>query len=79
MRETQEQIGEVFVMYFQCLFTTEIPRNLHQVLSAVKRKVTPKMNNPLLQDFSAEEVGATLAQMSLLKEPSPNGFNVCFH
>jgi hypothetical protein len=37
------------------------------------------MNNELLREFSAEEVGAALAQMAPLKAPGPDGFNVCFY
>ena len=73
-----DDIGAAFVGYFQRLFTTEAPTNMQKVLSVVKRKVTPAMNNFLLREFTGEEVNEALNQMASLKAPGPDGFSVCF-
>jgi hypothetical protein len=75
---SQDDIGVAFVGYFQRLFTAEAPTNMQKVLSAVKRKVTPTMNNFLLREFTGEEVNEALNQMAPLKAPGPDGFSVCF-
>jgi hypothetical protein len=66
---SQDDIAVAFVGYFQRLFTAEAPTNMQKVLSAVKRKVTPTMNNFLLREFTGEEVNEALNQMAPLKAP----------
>lgn len=71
-------IGEAFVRYFQGLFSAEAPRHMPQVLDAVDSCVTPAMNEYLLREFTVDEVGADLNQMSPLKMPEPDGFSHVF-
>jgi hypothetical protein len=42
-------------------------------------KVTPAMNEGLLQTFTVEEVGTSLNQMAPMKAPGPDGFSACFY
>ena len=76
--ETEDQIGEAFIQYFQNLFTTSGPRQMHNVLAEVDRRVSRSMNDALLKDFTVEEEGAALQQMAPLKAPGPDGFSACF-
>jgi hypothetical protein len=77
-RESQEEIGEAFARYFQDLFNIDGPRNMENALEGLKVRVTPAMNEALLQEFTIEKVGWALAQMDPLKAPSSNGFSICF-
>jgi hypothetical protein len=59
--ESQEEIGETFARYFQNLFNTSGPRNMDHALKGLEVRVTPTMNEALLQEFTTEEVGRALA------------------
>ena len=48
------------------------------VLDAVERRVTPNMNNALLQRYTPDEVRRALFQMHPSKSPSPNGMSPFF-
>jgi hypothetical protein len=51
---------------------------MESCLQVLERRVSEAMNETLLQDFSKEEVQATLFQMAPLKAPSPDGFSTGF-
>jgi hypothetical protein len=51
---------------------------MESCLQVLERQVSEAMNETLLQDFSKEEVQATLFQMAPLKAPSPDGFSTGF-
>ena len=70
-----EQISQVANQYFKELFTTTNPTNMGSVLDAVERRVTPNMNNALLQRYTPDEVRRALFQMHPSKSPSPNGMS----
>jgi hypothetical protein len=76
--ESQEEIRESFARYFQDLFTAGGPINMDWVLDGLEGWVTQTMNEALLQEFTAEEIGRALAQMDPLKAPGPDGFSACF-
>jgi hypothetical protein len=77
--DTQEQVGTAFVHYFTQLFKTKTPCNMMQVVEAIEPCVTPAMNDLLVKEFTVEEVGAALNQMSPLKAPGPDGFSADFY
>jgi hypothetical protein len=72
-------VGIAFVHYFTQLFKTETPCNMMQVVEAIEPCVTPAMNDLLVKEFTVEEVGAALNQMSPLKAPGPDGFSADFY
>lgn len=68
----------MFVRYFQELFTARGSRNLEPILETMDARVTQSMNDSLLKEFTAEEVGRALTQMDPLKAPGPDGFSASF-
>ena len=71
--------GEAFIQYFMQLFTAASSKNMVLVIKAMELRVTPFMNEMLLRDFTVEDVGFTLNQMSPLKAPRSDGFSIDFH
>nr|POE83547.1 hypothetical protein CFP56_48278 [Quercus suber] len=54
--EDLEQVGLVFVDYFDQLFTTSRPRVERELLDAIQTKVTERRNASLIKEFQAGEV-----------------------
>jgi hypothetical protein len=77
--ETQEDIGQAFINYYDNLFTSEFSGDMESCLSATERRVTNDMNNQLLQEFTVAEISEALNQMPALKAPGPDGFAACFY
>lgn len=53
----------------------EASRNMVPVIEAMDSRFTPAMNEMLLKEFTVEEVGVSLNQMSPLKAPGLDGFS----
>ena len=49
--DDMEQVGQIFVDYFDHLFTTSRPRVVGELIDAVHAKVTDRMNFSLTRDF----------------------------
>jgi predicted metal-dependent hydrolase len=60
---TQEEIDEAFVSYYQSLFNSRGVRQAEQCTSAVQEKVTDSMRDGLLADFTREEIHEALKSM----------------
>ena len=65
--------------YFQELFTKDPTLNLDHLISLVHEKVTPAMNEELCKEFTEDEIGDALFQISPLKAPGVDGFPARFY
>ncbi|KAL0443870.1 UNVERIFIED_CONTAM: hypothetical protein Slati_2109700 [Sesamum latifolium] len=67
-------IQDVFLQYFHSIFASSNPiiENIEEVLESVERRVTPAMNEALLQQFTSEEILHALKQMHPMKSPGPD-------
>lgn len=76
---TQETIEQAFIDYYQNLFKSEMPQYIAECNAAIKGKVSTAMNNQLMAEFTAEEVGRALSQMAPLKASGPDWFTAGFY
>jgi exonuclease III len=76
--ESQEEVGKVFVNYYQSLFLTGGEVDYEDCLGALEGRITETMNESLVRPFVEEEVRTALFQMAPLKAPGPDGFNAGF-
>lgn len=79
-KEEVQQNQSVITKYYRDLFTSIIPNKEHveDVLVAMEKRVTTKMNLILVADLTSEETTQALNQMSLDKAPRPDGYSVFF-
>ncbi|XP_042988623.1 uncharacterized protein LOC122316153 [Carya illinoinensis] len=75
----QQQIGDIFTNFFSDLFTTSIPSDIDLCLEDVPQKLTPSMNEKLLEKFSEDEVRAAVFQMKGMGSLGPDGFPALFY
>ena len=66
------------ISFYESLFTSSHPTDMHRVLEAVEPKVTSDMNQELIKDFTREEVDLALKHMEPLTAPGPNGMPPIF-
>jgi hypothetical protein len=76
---SEEKIEAAFIDYYRDLFSTSNPMGLEQCLNAVGQRVTPKMNDGLIGDFTREEIKRAVDQMAPFKSPGLDGFPVSFY
>ena len=69
----------MFIDFYQKLFTSEWTQGVEDCLGSLEARVTPSMNEDLMQEFTMEDVDAALAQKHPFKSPGPNGFSACFY
>jgi hypothetical protein len=79
LRDSEEEVHEVFINYFKELFTSDSAGNMNPCLQWINSRVTMEMNESLLKPFCEEEIHAALNQMAPLKAPSPDGFTAGFY
>ena len=77
--EDLEQVGQIFVDYFDQLFSTSQPRMERELLNAILPKVSERRNATLTKDFHAGEVEKALKQMHPLTVPSLDGMPPLFY
>ena len=64
--------------FFKSLYTKDENVESDQLLSSLDERVSREMNDMLCKEFSDEEIGDALFQISLLKAPGPDGFPARF-
>ena len=67
------------LQYYERLFTSSGPSEFKEILDAIQSKVTPRMNQVLVKEFSKVEVKIAIKQMHPLKSPRPNGMPPLFY
>lgn len=78
-QEEEEQIGKMFIDYYEQLFSSSQSAVNAELLDAIQPKVTHGMNLALLQTFHAIEIKKALKQIHPLKAPGPNGMPPLFY
>ena len=78
-QQDEEQIGRIFIEYYEQLFTSSQPQLEVELLEAIHTKVTDRMNASLLRSFNAHEVEKALWQMHPLKAPGPDDMPPLFY
>ena len=73
-----ESIAVVAVSYFEKLYTTSLPSHISEVINTIPTRVTSKMNQNLIKEFTKEEVVAALQQMHPTKASCPYGMSAIF-
>lgn len=70
------KIFQIFVSYFQKIFTTAKPSLQHTrpVLDSIDREVTPEMNDKLLRPFTPPKIEQVVKSFHPTKTPGPDGF-----
>ena len=76
--ETKEGIANVVVSYFEKLYTTSYPSHILEITDTIPTKISSKMNQSLIKDFTKEEVLAALKQMHPTKAPGPDDMSAIF-
>jgi exonuclease III len=74
-----KEIQEVFLKYFQEIFTSSNPTNFQETMQVVANKVSPQMRDYLNQDFTAAEVSYATHQLKGNAAPGPDGLNANFY
>ena len=74
----EDEITNIFVNYYQSLFTSEKPTNLEKALLVVPELITEETNSLLTTEYVKAKVNETLNQMEPLKAPSPDGLPPMF-
>ena len=77
--ETDDEIGNVFLAYFNNLFTTSRPSCMDTIFQVMDCKVSREMNDKLDMKFTKDEVKQALFQMNPNKAPGPDGMTACFY
>ena len=78
-QQDEDMIETTLVSYYKTLFTSSTPVDMEEVLNGVTRVISTKMNDQLIQEFTASEVEHALFQMGPLKVPRPDGMSPIFY
>ncbi|KAL0385879.1 UNVERIFIED_CONTAM: putative mitochondrial protein [Sesamum radiatum] len=79
--EDSTLVQGVIQCYFHTIFSSAKPtkEDLEEVINVVPSRVSPEMNQQLLEKFIAEEVTLALHQMFPFKSPGPDGMPPHFY
>ena len=75
---SEGEITNIFVNYYQSLFTSAKPTNLEKALVAIPELITEETNSLLTTEYVKAEVNEALNQMEPLKAPGPDGLPPMF-
>ena len=76
--DNNKGIVAVAVSYFENLYTTSCPSRILEVIDTIPTRLTNKMNQSLIKEFTREKVVAALQQMHPIKVPGPDGMSAIF-
>lgn len=76
--EDEKELGMMASAFYKELYRSEGTENMDEVLNTVPAKVSAKMNDCLLKQFTANEIKVALFQMFPTKAPGPDGFPAHF-
>jgi hypothetical protein len=74
-----KEIQEVFLNYFNDIFTSSTPTNIQASINVVANRVSPQMKEYLSQNFTAAEVSFATHQLKGNAAPGPDGLNANFY
>ena len=77
--EGDEHVEKLMLQYYERFFTSSDLAEFEEILDTVQHKVTPRMNQVIVKDFSEVEVKNTIKQMYPLKSPGPDGMPPLFY
>lgn len=79
--DSPKGIEEMVVDYFRRIFRTQrvLSNAVQKVIRAVSQRVTPEMNEVLLQPYSTKEITMVFFQMHTSKSPGPDGMSPLFY
>ena len=77
-RESDSEVAEAAVSYFENLYRTSHPDKILEVVEAVDPKVSDEMNQFLIKQFTRDEIEAALKQMHPTKSPGPDSMPTIF-
>ena len=75
---SDSQVSEIVIRFYESLFSSSNPSDMHKVMEAVEPKVTADMNQELTKVFTREEVDLALKNMEPLTAPGPDGMPPIF-
>ena len=75
----QSQISDMFLDYYNQLFTSSNPIELTAKIDFIPRVVIEEMNGILTSEFQTWEIDNALKQMAHLKAPGPDGMPPLFY
>lgn len=75
------QIDDVFIGYFQNIFTSSNPpcQTVEECVDYVEKMIIGEINAKLVKKFSKAEVQEAFNQINALKVPRPDGYNIGFY
>lgn len=77
--EDPGRMEDIFLSYFENIFTTELQNDVDDVISSISRKINLEEATALSKNFTEEDVIAALNQMHPLKAPGPDGMPALFY
>lgn len=75
----EEEMAAVVTQYFNNLFASCVGHRMNELLERVVPRVTPDMNDQLLQTYTEAEVKEALDSIGDLKAPGPDGMPAIFY
>lgn len=76
--ETEDNIAEVAVNYFERLYTMSQASNMTMIIDTIQSRVTTEMNHDLISEFTREEGELALKQLHPTKAPGPDSMSAIF-
>ena len=70
--EGDEYVEKLMLQYYEMLFTSSDPMEFEEILDAVQHKVTLRMNQVIVKEFSEVEAKNAIKQMYHLKSLGPD-------
>ncbi|XP_059429063.1 uncharacterized protein LOC132162860 [Corylus avellana] len=76
---TTEAVEQAFINYFGNLFTSSSPGGIEKCLEGMHGKITPEMNEKMLQAVIVDEISTALSQMAPFTSLESNEPPACFY